>query len=111
MPGGDRTGPQGEGTKTGRGLGYCTDHDQPGYAAPQQGQGFGPQRWGRGRGNRRGLGWRNRSNAGFWPIRGRGGLAVLPDAQDQDIDSLKAQIQELQTTLNVVQNRLDQFEK
>lgn len=111
MPGGDRTGPQGDGQKTGRGLGYCTDHDQPGYATPQQGQGFGLRRGGRGLGNRGSRGWRNRSNAGFWPGRGRGGLAILPDAQDQDINSLKAQIQDLQTTLEEVQNRLDQFEK
>ena len=111
MPGGDQTGPQGDGPKTGRGLGYCTDHDQPGYAAPQQGQGYGFQRGSRGLGNRRGRGRRNRSNAGFWPGRGRGGLAVLPDAKDQDVSSLKAQIQDLQTTLEEVQNRLDQFEK
>lgn len=111
MPGGDRTGPQGDGQRTGRGLGYCADHDQPGYETTQQGQGFGLRRGGRGFGNRGSRGWRNRSNAGFWPGRGRGGLAVLPDAEDQDVDSLKAQIQELQTTLEEVQNRLDQIEK
>lgn len=31
MPGGDGTGPDGKGSKTGRGLGYCTGHDTPGY--------------------------------------------------------------------------------
>jgi hypothetical protein len=109
MPGGDRTGPQGEGSRTGRGLGYCADYDQPGYATPQQGQRFGFRRGGRG--NRGSRGWRNRSNAGFWPGRGRGGFAFIPDAPDQDIDSLKEQISELQNTLKEVQNRLDQFEK
>jgi hypothetical protein len=109
MPGGDRTGPQGEGPRTGRGLGYCADNDQPGYATPQQGRGFGFRRGGWG--NRRSRGWWNRSNAGFWPGRGRGGIGIIPDAQDQDIDSLKAQLQELQNSIKEVQNRLDQFEK
>jgi len=111
MPSCDQTGPQGEGQKTGRGLGYCTDHDQPGYAVSQRGRGLGFRRGCRGLGNRRSRGWRNRSNAGFWSGSGRGNLAVFPDDQDQDIDSLRAQMQELQTTLEEVQNRLDQFEK
>ena len=47
MPGGDRTGPRGKGPKTGRGLGFCTDNNSPGYTNPQ-GRPFG----GRGRGRR-----------------------------------------------------------
>jgi len=43
MPSGDRTGPMGQGSMTGRGLGYCEGHDSPGYE-----KGFG----GRGRGYR-----------------------------------------------------------
>ena len=31
MPGGNRTGPEGKGPATGRGLGYCTGSDTPGY--------------------------------------------------------------------------------
>ena len=31
MPRGDRTGPAGEGPKTGRGMGYCTGNEHPGY--------------------------------------------------------------------------------
>ena len=111
MPGGDQTGPQGEGPRTGRGLGYCADNVQPGYATPQQGQRFGFQRGGRGLGNRRGRGRWNRSDAGFGVGRGRGGFAVLSDVQDQDIDSLKAQMRELQNTLKEIQDHLDQFEK
>jgi len=107
MPGGDRTGPQGEGPRTGRGLGYCADNDQPGYETPRQGQWYGFRRGGRS--NRGSRGWRNRFNAGFWPGRGRGGFDLVPDAQDTD--SLKEQIRELQNTLKEVQNRLDQFDK
>ena len=31
MPRGDRTGPEGTGSKTGRALGYCAGFDTPGY--------------------------------------------------------------------------------
>ncbi len=67
MPKGDKTGPEGKGPKTGRGLGYCNGNDKPGYESdqprqgmargPRNGQGNGP-RTGRGRGQRvgRGLG-------------------------------------------------------
>ena len=47
MPGGDRKGPMGDGPKTGRGLGYCADNDQPSYPIGRAGRGFG-----RGRGQR-----------------------------------------------------------
>ena len=51
MPGGDRTGPMGEGPMTGRGAGYCAGTTGVGYA-PRRGfrlglgRGFGG--WGRG---------------------------------------------------------------
>lgn len=57
MPAGDRTGPEGKGTRTGRGLGSC------GGDAPVAGQGFG-----RGGGAGRGLG----RGAGRGAGRGRG---------------------------------------
>ena len=74
MPGGDRTGPLGEGPRTGRGLGYCRDdvrpEDRP--AVPARGLGLGRRLgWGRGAGAGRGRGlgmaWRR---GGGW---GRGG--------------------------------------
>ncbi len=49
MPYGDRTGPRGQGPMTGRGFGFCSGCDAPGYAKP----GF------RGRGYRS-LGWQRR---------------------------------------------------
>nr|URC17512.1 MAG: protein of unknown function DUF5320 [Lokiarchaeota virus Skoll Meg22_1214] len=55
MPRGDRTGPRGKGPKTGRGLGYCTGHETPGYVKDGTGLGLGlarRNRYGRGR-NRR----------------------------------------------------------
>lgn len=64
MPRGDRTGPWGQGSKTGRGLGYCTGYNTPGYT---KGPGMGLVRgFDRGRGTTygRGLAWR-RCGGGF----------------------------------------------
>jgi len=40
MPRGDRSGPDGYGPRTGRGLGYCNGYDTPGFARGS-GRGFG----------------------------------------------------------------------
>ena len=96
MPGGDRTGPTGGGSKTGRGLGYCDGNDQPGSA---QGFGRGFRRGSRGRG--RGRGWRNQANVGF----GQRGFA----ADDQELETLKAENQELRGVLQQILDRLDKL--
>lgn len=51
MPGGDRTGPWGDGPMTGRTAGYCAGYSVPGYANPtfRCGRGWG-RSYGRGRG-------------------------------------------------------------
>ena len=68
MPGGDRTGPAGYGSRTGRGLGYCSGYDSPGFTrgTPRGGGGFG-RGWGRGFGR------------GYWGRgRGFGGRGYYP---------------------------------
>ncbi|MFW9905980.1 MAG: DUF5320 domain-containing protein [Candidatus Thorarchaeota archaeon] len=66
MPRGDRTGPWGLGSRTGRGLGYCSGFSTPGYTkGPGMGMGWG-RGWGLGGG--RGGGWG----------RGRGGIFPYP---------------------------------
>jgi hypothetical protein len=54
MPRGDRTGPQGAGPRTGRGMGYCSGYDVAGFMNPGPGAGggtfFGGLGLGRGRG-------------------------------------------------------------
>jgi len=108
MPGGNQMGPRGEGSKTGRGLGICVENDQPNLAASQTGQRF---RRGFGRGGRgRGRGWNNRFNAGFRSSRARGAYQVSPENQDQDIGSLKAQVQELQDMLQDLQTQITEIE-
>jgi len=62
MPRGDKTGPNGAGPRTGRGLGFCTGHNQAGYltdtAGYGRGRGFGGGRgFGRGNGFGRGMGF------------------------------------------------------
>ena len=55
MPAGDGTGPDGKGSKTGRGLGYCAGNSAPGYTkSPGRRLNRGLGRiFGRGRRNRR----------------------------------------------------------
>jgi len=57
MPRGNKTGPDGEGSMTGRAQGYCTGNNQPGFVSnqPSQGQGFGGGGGGRGGGRGRGV--------------------------------------------------------
>ena len=79
MPHGDRKGPVGEGSKTGRAMGYCSGSDSPGYmtrvpadAGRNVGRGVnrGVNRGvGRGAGRRTGVGFCCRKSPGF----GRGG--------------------------------------
>ena len=79
MPFGDRTGPRGRGSRTGRGAGFCARYDMPGYMNRGlgfnrgRGRGFGRGRsggFGRGRGffsGFRGTPLRyNYSNRGWW---------------------------------------------
>ncbi|MDX9863757.1 MAG: DUF5320 domain-containing protein [Anaerolineaceae bacterium] len=88
MPGGDKTGPQGDGPLTGRQAGYCSGDDQPGYGRP----GFGRRAFGFGRQRRR----------GFWP------------AQDQDAgerSSLLQEVRDLKEMVSGLQKKVDKFEK
>ena len=59
MPRGDKTGPEGQGSMTGRAAGYCAGYSVPGFMKPTYGYGRGLGRgYGRGlgRGYRRGFG-------------------------------------------------------
>jgi Family of unknown function (DUF5320) len=99
MPGGDRTGPTGAGPRTGRGMGYCSSNDQPGYAgaAPAFRCGFGFRRAGMGRG------WRHRFYATGIP-------GWVPPTQEQETADLKAQADLLKTQLDAIQKRLKELE-
>jgi hypothetical protein len=95
MPGGDRTGPQGFGPRTGRGLGDCGTTDQS-----RLGFGFG---FGRGRG------WRNWARATGQPGWMRfGWWGATPSPADES-ELLNAQADQLQAQLDAVQQRLTEL--
>ena len=60
MPGGNKTGPLGDGPMTGRRLGNCVGNDQPGFNATLGNFGYG---YGRGFGRRHG--WGGQMGYGF----------------------------------------------
>ena len=110
MPGGNRTGPAGQGPITGRGAGFCAGFSVPGYANPVGGRGY----WGRGRGRGmgrgrgfgRGFGWAGvadpyPANASFGP--------TLTAAQE--LEGLKQEAEFLQNNLSQVSERIEQLEK
>ena len=95
MPGGDRTGPMGAGPRTGRGMGYCSGYNLPGYTNP--GSGF---RSGFGCGGR---GWPNRFYATSLP----GWVTPTPE---QETANLKAQADWLKVQLDAIQKRIEEIE-
>jgi len=100
MPGGDRTGPMGAGSRTGRGMGYCSGFERPGnvYSA-QVGRGwFG---FGRGGGRR---GWRNRFFATGIP-----GWAAVTPTPEQETADLHAQANWLKSQLDAIQKRIEEL--
>ena len=115
MPGGDKTGPRGEGPMTGRQAGYCSGYDAPGYANPWP-------RWGWGRGG--GFGWRGRGGWGGgrgWRHRfyatGRPGWAAYgpywgppPMTHEQEIDNLRTYAENLEEELRQVKERIEGLE-
>ncbi|MGD9963156.1 MAG: DUF5320 domain-containing protein [Thermoplasmata archaeon] len=107
MPGGDRTGPGGYGPRTGRGLGYCSGYDAPGFASPR---GFGGRfggGFGRGRGYGRGFGRGWRFQAAYAPPiydapSREDELAYLQDMQksfEQGLEDVRKRLKELSDTV------------
>ena len=98
MPRGDRTGPMGEGSMTGRAAGYCAGQDAPGCDNPSAGRGMG-RRSGRGLGRGRGMG------------KGRGMRhgAPVPPAPDaaSGVQALREQVADLQSRFDAVLDRVE----
>ena len=104
MPRGDRTGPSGEGPNTGRGMGYCTGNDQPGYITQQsiRGRGYGR----RFRGGP-GYGW----GGGFGFRRGYGNYFHDDVADVSEKTLLENEIRILKDQLSALEDRLSKTEK
>ena len=90
MPGFDRTGPQGAGPRTGRGMGYCNSQ------APASRYGFGFGRGGAGRG------WRHRFFATGVP-------GWVSPTSEQEIADLDAQANWLREQLDAIQKRIEEL--
>jgi len=114
MPRGDRTGPWGLGSMSGRGAGFCAGYGMPGYANPIPGRGFG-MGFGRGLAVRGrgfgggGRGWRNMFYATGLPGWMRfGGLDVPDQKADPEMErqALKNQAEALQSELDFIKKRL-----
>ena len=90
MPAGDRTGPNGMGSMTGRGAGVCAGFAAPGY------MNSGPAaRCGRGRGFGRGQGFGRAANWG----------STVPFAAPS-VDVLKAHSEQLEAQLKAVREQI-----
>ena len=110
MPGGDRTGPLGQGPGTGRALGYCYGFDSPGYTRGSgrgtgRGLGFGK---GFGRGSGFGRGW------GFgvpYPIYNAGYPWMFQMGKEDEIKMLKSEAEALKRSQKEIEKRLGELEK
>jgi len=119
MPGGDRTGPAGLGSMTGRGAGYCTGYVSPGFMTGMPEREFG--RWPRGGGHwgRRnrfyatGLTGRQRPVYGYSgaPYEMSYGEPLNPTPiREQELNVLKGQAEDLEDTLNRIKKRVEEIE-
>ena len=115
MPAGDRTGPLGQGPRTGRASGFCSGYNTPGYTTSPgggMGRGFGRgmgRGFGRGMGRGRGFGrsW-NPGNvaAGFYQ-----GIPWGPSVTKEDeIKLLKSQSEFLKRSQQDIEKRLKEIE-
>jgi len=120
MPWGDRTGPRGQGPMTGRGAGYCGGYNMPGYTNPAGGRGFGR---GFGQGYGRGYG-RGGFGGGYGRGRGYGRGYDYPEpayypsvpvqrppSSEEEKDYLTRMVQDLESELKSVKNRIKELAK
>jgi len=113
MPRGDRTGPMGQGSMTGRGAGYCAGYNLPGQANQVSGRGFG-RGWRGGRGFGWGGGWRSggRFYASVVP-RPLGYYAPPVSAYDEEGEAkfLRAEATRIKDALDDIEKRLTELEE
>jgi len=124
MPRGDRTGPNGGGSMTGRGLGYCAGYDAPGYMHPAprmggmgRGIGYGGRGYAaRGRMRGRGYGWYEpgfrrwapdyRSYPVSYPVS-----YPAPPTADEEMKYLQGDVDYLKQELKAAEDRIAELQK
>jgi len=128
MPRGDRTGPAGMGPKSGRGAGFCAGYGMPGFANAAPGQGswinrfagsafgmgnrwfFGFCRGGRGQRHRfftKGFFGAQRPMGAFGPAT----AATTQWSREDEIRTLKSDLQGCEQTAAQIRTRLEELEK
>jgi hypothetical protein len=115
MPAGDGTGPMGMGPMTGRGAGYCSGFDAPGWANWSPGRRFYGRGGSRVRGGRwGGYRWWGRVYAAGMPRGTRWGLPPAwaygvpePPSRGQEIGLLKEEAQWLTEQLDAINQRME----
>jgi len=109
MSQGDRTGPMGQGSRTGRSLGLCSGHDTPGFKKGFGGQGRGSG-LGRGMGHSNGFGKGRRSGNAFSGTSK--GFPWIPSiSKEEEINQLKSQADSLIHSQKAIEKRLGELEK
>ncbi|MBS3736268.1 MAG: DUF5320 domain-containing protein [Candidatus Bipolaricaulota bacterium] len=116
MPFGDRTGPRGEGPRTGRGLGYCSGFGTPGYTKGMPrggGRGFG-RGFGRGLGPGRRFAGAYRSvnpnPRGYWGPYGPK-ASGQEEATESEKEYLASEIEALEEELQAMKQRMKELNK
>ncbi|MCK5839443.1 MAG: DUF5320 domain-containing protein [Bacteroidales bacterium] len=104
MPRGDRSGPSGEGPKTGKGMGYCTENEHPGYmnTFSNRGRGFG-------RGFQGGQGYGRGAGFGFRHGYGNSYQGGVPDVSEKTL--IENEIRILKDQMSALEERLSKTEK
>ena len=102
MPGGDRTGPYGEGPLTGKRMGNCAGNDHPGVFRQ-------PGNWGRGAGRRfgGGMGYGRGFGRGF-----RHGFGEYPDSMGPGVSDktmIENEIRVLKDQLSTLEDQLSKL--
>lgn len=127
MPRGDRTGPQGMGSMTGRGMGLCAGYDTPGYlnAGPGfmgMGRGMGFAR-GFGRGGGRGMAWGRGGGArwyappvygystGYGPGYSQGYSPLYQQNPEQERAFIEDQLKGIKIEMEAMEKRLSEISK
>ncbi|HUU03459.1 MAG TPA: DUF5320 domain-containing protein [Myxococcota bacterium] len=102
MPGGDRTGPMGQGPRTGRAAGYCAGYDRPGYVNGYGG-GYG---WGHGRGHRWGRGYDRGVVQAPYPAWGAPPWGAYAPSTKDELEMLKGEHEHLEQIMADIQKRI-----
>lgn len=108
MPGGDGTGPLGQGAQTGRRLGFCSGYETAGFLFPRRriglGRGFGRGFRGRGRGY-----WWNDTNDAYFASYPMDRSAIPQPNKEQEKSYLENMVKHLEEDIKNIQTRIKEL--